>query len=311
VCTDIVNTCSGTPTDLTNCETYLSANAACAAVQECLVCAGSSPTVNCGDAGHFTIVGCPICDSFDSCSDGGSGGDAGGGDSGGGAGCSGANNVAMSGGSPGSPTIVPTSGLSTPVAIWGPSYGEPNGFFELTGLPPGAGLMLQMVYGSCSQSGCPNDISFSVGTLDGGSPTVVQSSGSTCGSSVIFTDSTGTLLVSVGKTGDAGAEPGVGLEIFLEPWPDAGATCASSGGDDSCDTCTKTSCCSDLAGCLADPGCTSDYGNFETCRKQDGGSPGSCEASFGSGGTAQSHLAACLVGACGTSGTDAGDVCGF
>jgi hypothetical protein len=138
--------------------------------------------------------------------------------------------------SPASPTPIASSGLSNPIAIFGPTlpagagYGEFGGFFEVTGLAPNEVVDALVIENPCSHSGCPSDISFNFGAFDGGSPTTLQSTGGGCASGPVTADANGNLFIQVGKSGDSGAETNFGLELMLPPPVDAAALDAADDG---------------------------------------------------------------------------------
>jgi hypothetical protein len=234
-CTAVIAAgCGGHPGTVTECVTLLaSMEGTCAQVDQCIACSGATPTVLCSDAGKGPkVTSCAAC-SFDQC--GGPPKD-GGGD--GSPGCPGTQmfSGAGLGSSPTNPTPIPSGGLAKAVTIFGPAlqggggFAEFGGFIEVTGLAPGAAVAVNVIMYPCSNNGCPNDISFEFGAFDGGSPQVIQSSGSTCGSGLVTADGNGNLFISVSKNGDSGAENNYGLYLSLPVPVDAGALDASDGG---------------------------------------------------------------------------------
>jgi hypothetical protein len=214
----------------------------CAKFMSCTTCAGVAPKVACLDAGGIQITGCETaCERLSSsCTDSGTVGDSGkpvdgnpvdgspvdgtpvdgmpAGD-GGQPACLGAPIVSQTDSTNTSqtPQLVPFT--ADGVAIFGPSngnggFGEPGGFFDLSGTLGDTDVNVQIVTAPCSTTNCPTDITFGFGATDSGTVSVGSTPGS-CGSTVVHTNAGGHLLVSVGKTGDAGAENGVG--IVLKP----------------------------------------------------------------------------------------------
>jgi hypothetical protein len=220
----------------------------CAKFMTCTTCAGMAAKVACLDGGGIQITGCETaCERLSSsCTDSGSASDGGKpvdgaspvdgtpvdgtpvdgtpvdgtpAGEGGPTACLGAPIVAQTDSSNTSetPQLVPFSAAG--VAIFGPSngnggFGEPGGFFDLSGTLGDTDVNVQIVMAPCSTTNCPTDITFGFGTTDSGTVSVGSTPGS-CGSTVVHTNAGGHLLVSVGKTGDAGAENGIG--IVLKP----------------------------------------------------------------------------------------------
>lgn len=140
--------------------------------------------------------------------------------------CLGAPIVAQSGtdNTPNDPQVVASG--AQPVAIFGPpdgmgGYREPSGFFRVTGYPPNAPMLVQIIMAPCSTTNCAPDISFALGAADAGNVTIVGSTNQSCGSKVVSTDTSGSISISVGKSGDAGQEGGIGIVISPVP-PDSG-----------------------------------------------------------------------------------------
>jgi hypothetical protein len=192
--------------------------ASCPALQTCLACAGSAPTVTCSDAGSPVVAGCAC--ALDTClgSD-----DAGAGTPD--AAC-GSQNVMQTSTSNTDATavqVVPYSPGSVLVlrgpSLDGGSTGELSGTFEVTGLPPNGGVSVEVVTGNCATTGCPDDLVFNVGAPDAASPVAVPSfvPWVGCGVGAVGTDGTNDLVVSVSKTGDGGDDQGVGLKLTPLP----------------------------------------------------------------------------------------------
>jgi hypothetical protein len=87
-----------------------------------------------------------------------------------------------------------------------------------------------MVVSNCATTGCPADLTFSIGGFDAGSPTLIESPGGVCGSGTVTADGAGNLYIRVGKQGDGGADSDVGLE-FMIPAADGGSSDAATGGE--------------------------------------------------------------------------------
>jgi hypothetical protein len=220
----------------------------CAKFMTCTTCAGVAPKVACLDGGGIQITGCETaCERLSSsCIDSGTASD-GGKPAEGGTPVDGAipvdGTVVAEGGSTeclGAQIVTQTDNTNTSatpqmvpltasgVAIFGNwngnGFSEPGGYYDVSGLFSNTDVNVQIVMSPCSTTNCPPDIGFVFGTTDGGTISVGSTPGS-CGSTVVRTNAGGHLLVNVTKTGDAGAENGVG--IVLKPV----ITDASAGGD--------------------------------------------------------------------------------
>jgi hypothetical protein len=73
-CTAVVAAaCSLTPfTTVPSCQSWLGGMQSCLQLQECIACAGPSPSVACSDSGQDIFAGCPAC-QLDQCASGGGG----------------------------------------------------------------------------------------------------------------------------------------------------------------------------------------------------------------------------------------------
>jgi len=203
----------------------------CAKVMTCTTCACATPKIACLDGGGINVTGCETaCERLtSSCTDAGTAAEGG---------------HLVDGGTPvdGTPVDVasgPTACLGAPivpqassnntslnpqqvpfaaggVAIFGQSigngFGEPGGYFDLSGMLGDTDVNVQIVMSPCSTTICPPDITFVFGTTDGGTVSV-SSAPESCGSAVVRTNGGGHLLLSVSKSGDSGEENGVGIVL--------------------------------------------------------------------------------------------------
>jgi hypothetical protein len=211
LCNAIVN--AGCPETYDECLSMFAPYGVCNQILLCTQCTGDSPTATCDDGGLSFGACDSVCTGFDeNCLGHGDGGDAQAPTK-----CLGAFVVpqSSSGSTADNPQVVPTG--EEGVALFGQSDGhggfsEPGGVFELTGLSPNIYVSVQIVTSPCDDTLCPPDISFGLGPADGGT-TVVSSSPGSCGSAIVQADDAGHLYVFVGKSGEAGAENGVGVVL--------------------------------------------------------------------------------------------------
>jgi hypothetical protein len=133
---------------------------------------------------------------------------------------------------------VATGGLSQPALIFGPAmgdggsgpYGELGGWIEVTGLTPNAIVNAAMIIFPCSGgTNCPTDLSFTFAAFDAGPGNTLSSTGTGCAQISLPADTNGNLFIHVGKSGDAGAENNIGLQLTAPP-SDAGPSDAPTGG---------------------------------------------------------------------------------